>query len=85
MGSHLAAQSASLAVGGGGGKAMEAVHLAHLLLPHVGQAVRGDLEERELLQEYREQVVLLHLHWRASERDTDRQIYCDPTTWYNKV
>lgn len=43
---------------------MQSVHLLQLLLPHAAQGLGRDVQVRQLLQEDRQQLVLLHRHWR---------------------
>lgn len=47
-----------------GRQGVESVHLLHLLLPHPTQGVGGDVKVGQFLQEDREELILLHLHWR---------------------
>lgn len=55
---------------------MESVYLLHLLVPHPTQGVGGDVKVGQLLQEHREEVILLHLHWRErTQTGTLKQQY----------
>jgi len=53
-----------------GRQRMESVHLLHLLLPHPTEGMRGDVKVRQLLPEHREELILLHFHWREKEMGT---------------
>lgn len=62
-GSHLAAELAAAAPPGRGRRRAEPVHLLLLLLPHAAVRVAGDVQVWQLLQERREELVLIHFHW----------------------
>lgn len=53
---------------GRGGHRVEPVDLLHLLLPHAPQRVGGNVEVWQLLQEQREELVLIHFHWEEKQR-----------------
>lgn len=58
---------------------MEPVHLLHLLLPHLPQGVGGDVKMWQLLQEHREELILLYFHWgwKGETNGVTKELSCD--------
>lgn len=68
--SNLAGEFAA-APAGRGRHGAEPVDLLLLLLPHAALHVAGDVQVWQLLQEQREELVLIHLHWEEEHGKED--------------